>query len=438
MEFFFIIIFEIFMLVCEYVFLNGRFVSISFVSTATILMSTIAAVYSRDLWNLSLDVKTIVVICVGIVTMFIAEKLSTKIVISKKKNLDNYRNPIKIIKFKKTTLFIINAFIILSTMLYLIEVFRVGTLLGGRGLNCFAIVKDAYMSDVSTYRMNFIIRQLYKPVIAFSYIFVYIVINNLLVQKKVKGQKKYMIPIIFGILITIISGSRGDILKLLAAAILDYYIIVINLESHDIKIKKEHFLILIQKGIPFVLIVFILLFVSRNVVKTSDVATSKISNLVDYLAFYAGSSIGVLNEKINIKYSEGGFLIGNSITVPNFVYLGNLNYGGNVATFFGKTLFMHGFIFLTTYTFIVYFIFGYFMKSLEKNMYSKNGISIRTIIFSYMYSVFIFSFYDDLFFQLLSTSNIFTIIVIVVICSVIRKYCIFLETTNEVKENEVY
>lgn len=437
MEFFFVIIFEIFMLILEYIFLKGRFVAISFISTATILMSTIAAFYSRNLWDLSLGVKTIIVICAGIVAMLIAEKLSTKIIISKKRNPNTVENKIKLIEFRKTSFLIIILLIILITGLYLLEVLRVGTLLGGKGLNCFAIVKSAYMSNNPLYKMNFIIRQLYKLVIAFSYIFVYIFINNILITKKLKAQIRYFIPIIFGVLITIISGSRGDILKLLAAAILDYYIIVINLKKSNLKTKKNDFFALIKKGIPFVLLIFIILFVSRNVVKKSNVATSKISNITDYIAFYAGSSIGVLNEKINIKYSKEGFFTGNNIEVPNFVYLGKLNYGGNVATFFGKILFSHGFIFLMAYTFIIYFICGYFMKTIERDMNIKNGISMRTIIFSYIYSIFMFVFYDDIFLQLLKTSNIFTMLVIIILCMILRKYCISIKELKEEEKNEI-
>ena len=325
MEFFILLFFEIILLFLEIKLIRKSIFSISFISTSTIFISTIAALYSKEKWSLTLTGYTCSALIVGLFIMFISELAAQKFVFFKKKRI-NEKEKSGYIKINKMALIGINVFVLICVILYFLEVMRAGITLGGNGFECIAIVKESYMVNPSGNYMNTIIRQLFKIVIATSYIFTFIFVNNILIEKRIKGNLSYLFPIIIGMIITIIAGSRGNILKILAAAIFDFYIISLAYNKDNIVFLKKIIYKFSKVLIMLIFLVFALMFLSKRIVKTAEVATSNISNIIDYVAFYAGSSIAVLNEKIDIKYSNGGFLFGNDIEVPEFVYLGNLDY----------------------------------------------------------------------------------------------------------------
>ena len=414
----FLVTYEIIMIIIELKLLKDRFISISFISTITLLMSTIAVIYTKNRWNIDIGNKTILVLVVGIFIAFVAEMMSSKLIFSKELQ-KKANNSIQQININKSTILIINFIVIMCTVLFLADVMTKGKSLGGKGLDCISIVKQTYLLTKKD-PLNPLIRQLFKVIMALAYFFIYVLICNYLVVKKAQKEFGYYIPIICGVIITIVSGSRGDILKLLAAGIMDYYIIYFHLNQK--KLSNRQIFEFIRKFLPLIFGLLVILFFSRNIVKIKGTQTSEIGNGLEYISFYAGNSIAVLDKKISLKYSNGGFWYGNEMTLPSFVYIGDLDYGGNVATIFGKTLFKYGFIDMCIYIFIVYFINGFLIHLLEKNMAIKNGISIRTIVMSYVYSIFIFSFYDDLFYDFFKLTNVLTIILIVMVCLIFKKY----------------
>lgn len=425
MHFLEIILIEIICVSVNYKLFKKKYVSPSFISSVLILVSTLFSIYSRKTWEFSIHWITMVVITVGLICMTIGEYLSHRITFKTKWKSQDYVNETGIADYyvnpKSRIIILLFAMSIVSLPLYFLEVIRVGGQLGGNGLNSFAVVKEAYSSNSAYVRMNVIIRQLYKVVISNAYIFSFVFLNNIRIKKGLRGNLYLAIPIICGMIITIVAGSRGDILKIFSACIFDYYFITRS-RGNTSKNNKRQFKELIKKATPIIAIILVLIFLSRSIVKMSYVGTSGINKFIDYIAYYFGSSIAVLNLKMLMKYSNGGMLLGNSIELANHVYLGKLNYGGNVGTIFCGPM-SAGLLFMMLYIIVIYFLGGKLILINEKHKNNKN-IVFSIIVSSYFYNLYVFSFYDNVFKQVPDTTFILTLIILVVLTFAVKKYAL--------------
>lgn len=419
-----LVIFEFIMLITDYKKNEKSIISISFFTTLLFFISTIAMIYSYNKWNINFHFYTFITIFVGLILISIAECLVKKIKIKQITNISIIKN-ININSY----IFIFTCFFLsLFVFLYFYNVLAVGK----AGFASFAIVKNMYSINPSGNYINLFIRQSFKIVIGFSYFFCYIFANNFLASGNFKKNIKYLYPIFLGVIITIISGSRSDILKIFSALLFDYHMLK---EIYSVKeksvINKKNILLLILS----VFMMAFLLYGSRNVVKITNTKTSSINNIFDYVSFYIGSPVAVLNNKIIYKYSDGNYLLGNRIKVSNFVYLGKLDYGGNVGTIFGITLFKYNAIIMFSYIFLLYFLIAYIIKKSKNCKYMKKGISLPILLASYLYQIIMFSFYDDLFIQFFTLTNILTIFMIIIIYFMfiyIKDFIIIMEEKNEI------
>jgi oligosaccharide repeat unit polymerase len=245
--------------------------------------------------------------------------------------------------------------------------------------------------------MNPFIRQGFKIIMAVAYVNAFFLIKNIINKKKTRNNFFMVLSCVSAVVVTIFSGSRTEILRLLSAIILMYSVIWREKKTWKRKsINKRATKEIIKKmAIPIALVIAIA-FLSRAIVKTRDVATSQISGIFDYMIFYIGSPLAVLNNKINKAFCEGGLLTGNSVSksiTGSHVYLGSLNYGGNVSSLF-CTVLSEGLFLMVLRIFITFLIFEILYKSFiikTKNNKSRNRV---VIIFSMFYFVFTTSFYS--------------------------------------------
>ncbi|MGO3576118.1 MAG: O-antigen polymerase [Lactobacillus helveticus] len=358
------------------------------ISSIMFLIATLFALYCATYWNLILSSLTVQVIVVGLLFMTIGEFLGDKL-----GTIFTVKSPIK-----KTTLIVVSKkvkvsvtiCVVIMTILYAVNAYHVGLLNGGTGANAFAYMKSAYASNSST-RMNPIIRQGFKFIMASAYIACFILANNYLILKqRLKENMTYVIIIVCSIAVTIFSGSRTEILRVISALFLDYSILLqINNKKKTIRSG-----LIIKKILPVVLIIILIAFLSRQVVKVTGTATSQGSSLIYYLAFYVGSPIAVLNNKISMAFSKENIFIGATTGVPNFVYLGNLDYGGNVGTILQPSLFKYGLIGMAIFILIIYFWGGLLYSRIKCSL--QAGHSLFILLFSSWYYMFTMSYYDDI------------------------------------------
>lgn len=226
--------------------------------------------------------------------------------------------------------------------------------------------------------------------------------------------------IVLGCVITIFSGSRGDILKILSCFFLFYFL---NRGGQG----RKDFYKVIKKTMPITISVIIVFYFARLVVKNASVATGAL-DFIDYINFYFGSPIEVLNIKLhNVQYYRNGYfgsnvfydlyhdlidvgIIDNArISWSNaFVYIGNFDFGGNVATII--------FPFVCDFGYLGGIIALSLIVIMGNRRYirlKKSGSSLKILLFGYIYSIYVFAFYDSVVYQIFSLTGLFEIIVLI-------------------------
>ena len=360
----------------------------SIMAQISLFIGTILAAFYISRWNDTLAENTAVVIAAGFLTLTIVASLS-KPVLTKKKSYKLFTYNEKIVK--------IATFIsVICAILYGYNAYKVGLMAGGKGLNAFAYMKESYL-NAGELHMNVFIRQGFKVIIAISYVNILIVAKNLLEKKKTKTNKYCLISVICAIVVTIFSGSRTEILRVLSSLIIIFSVLYRDKYGWSFKTNKKTYRNMIKKFSPFIFLLFVMIFATRTMVKTTDEEISKMTSIIDYFLYYFASPIEVLNKKIQMVFSRGGILFATEQSreiLSSHVYLSNLNYGGNVGTMLATVL-SSGLIGMIIYYFVVYIIFDTIYKTY---IYSKDSTFRRDeflLIFSTFYFVPIMSFYSN-------------------------------------------
>lgn len=361
-----------------------------------------------DSWNLELSSKTFFVILFGVGTITVANILAGK----------RFKVPISWIKqadvfYKDRFVVWATLFSVVFTILYGIDAYRVGIMAGGNGLNAFAYMKTIYMQDSDAVRMNPIIRQLFKPVIAIAYVNMFLLIDTIVKRKKDPRRKICgIISILSATMIVIFSGSRTEIMQLLSGGILMFSVLWRERRGWKLRDNKRSLFEIIRKVWPFILVFIILAFISRNVVKTTNNELSATSTFFQYLIFYIGSSVAVLDRKLEIAFDRSGFLLGNKTAesiMHGQVYLGNLNYGGNTATIF-ISVFDGGLLHMVIRLLFVFIVGSILYRSILLKTESSYKRGRNLIIMSMMYYVFTMAYYSDCAGLVIKISNLLTMV----------------------------
>lgn len=400
---------------CLIILLNGYvfrhdLMSPASISAVVFLVATILAFYCQVIWKINLSGLTVMVIALGLLTMTVGESIGrhVKVVYHPRE----YVEDIELVTANPKTIAFLTVVVVAATLLYGVNAYRVGLMNGGSGLNAFAYMKNGYINGGS--QMNPIIRQGFKLIMASSYISCFVFANNCLVLKqRLRDNTAYLIIIICSIVVTVFSGSRTEILRIVSALVLDFALIWRAYYRGSNKRSTKYVL---KKFVPLVVAVAVIAFLSRTLVKKTGVATSQVTSITYYVAYYVGSSIAVLNNKINMAFSGFNILSGSKVGIPEFVYLGNLDYGGNVGTILQTKLLSSGLILMLTWISIIYFVSGIIYKRINYDIRVRPQQPLLLILFTSWYYIFTMSYYADI---MSSTSfiitNILTDVVLVII-----------------------
>ncbi len=382
----------------------------STMASIVVFCGSLIALYGAKKWETEIYPETIFIFLLGELSIFLAGMFS---IIFRKKGYVDKKICKSIIHFGNKKEIVIMIISLALTFLYIVESIRVGLLLGGTGLRAFAYTKAAYMRGVFDYRMNLFIRQGFKVVMSLSYIAIFLFINNCFIcQDNIKSNIAFLVVILDGCIITIASASRTEILRLFSAALLVFSVLYRDTKNWK-KRSNERFLSkLLKLGIPISILIVVIAYFSKSIVKEEYVLTSEIDSLIDYLIFYVGSPVAVLNEKVHLKFSFQNILWGNKTEVNDFIYLGELNYGGNVGTIFDSCIWLNGAIKMMLFLFIVFFLSNVvYYNFLYKSVYGKRR-NKNLILISYFYFIIVMSYYSNCFRIIFNRSNLFTFIVL--------------------------
>lgn len=141
-------------------------------------------------------------------------------------------------------------------------------------------------------QFNPIVRQGYKLVLGIAYCFTFIFVNNYNVCKqKFSESFWYILPLFCGVVINLISGSRGDMFRMLLLYLFAYYICKWQATNWKVKPSKQ----IVKVALPAIALLLSVFFMARLFVKVDVENQKNIGGPVEYLAYYIGSPIQVFN-----------------------------------------------------------------------------------------------------------------------------------------------
>lgn len=401
-----------------------EFFSSAAFTLVTVCVGVILLYFQSLLWNISISNETTYLIGVGLISLSVAEVLCFKQYshkISVKNNKVQYYN----IKYCNYLLL----FYIVATYLYAHEISKLGQMLGYNDLSAIGEVK-ANMEDLNA-KMNPLIKQMYKVVTAASYIHSLIFANNIFLAKShFKKEWRHLIPFLCTVVITLASGGRLNIFKVMVGLIIVSYLILRESSNW----KKLYIQKMLKIGLPLG-IGFVFLFSAVSLIVKNNASQRDKIETFEYISYYAGSPIQVFNLKVEEgrhkweynrfgNYTFTGLYsmlgLGDDIKAEKIgsgmVYLGgNSNKAGNAQTVFGSAYLDFGPLGMAIFIFLSYFLFGRYYYKFIVCSYSSYTRNKRLLVYVYCYvSIIALAFYDNCYWILLSNTGIFTLLVLLI------------------------
>lgn len=394
----------------------------SFTTLSSLALGSFLLYLQSVLWEIELYNTAFFLLVYGLVTITIADLYAQKKYRKRDCDKDMEYKYISI-RFCGVLLFVY----MLSTLFYSVENYRLGKMIGYDDLSAIGEVK-ANIEELST-QMNPIVRQMYKVVTSASYIHSFIFASNVFLAKsKWMKEIKHLIPFLCTIIITLASGGRLNIYKVMIGLIFIVYMILRE-SSHW---KKLYIGAMLKIGVPL-LLGFVILFSSVSLIVKNNADIREKKEAIEYISYYAGSPIQVFNIKIEDGrkkwasdiWGYGTFsgiykLLGveaDAKTKRNgsgMVDIGGVaNYAGNAFTIFGRSYLDFGGVGMCIFMFISYFMFGRYYFKYLLNSYSSYKRNLRLMFYTYCYSSIIaLAFYDNCYWILLSSTGLFTLLVL--------------------------
>lgn len=414
---------ELFLLYFSWKKFNGNFFSPSFYTLSVFTTSTLLCIYCINFWKIHFYPIAFWIISIGLSTMVVAESCFFT-----RKKL-KVKNKTYIFKLPTIAKIGLSLSCVLATFLYYREIQKIG-LAHAMGMNeAIANVKEDWEYYESQF--NPIVRQGYKLVLGIAYCFTFIFVNNYNVCKQ-KFSKSfwYILPLFCGVVINLISGSRGDMFRMLLLYLFAYYICKWQATNWKVKPSKQ----IVKVALPAIALLLSVFFMARLFVKVDVENQKNIGGPVEYLAYYIGSPILVFNihaeqlrrhEDANSTSSFGVTCLGGVYSfLQNLKVLekkdvrypkigvgfeeigGDSNTAGNVDTIFASPYVDFGLLGMCLYIFMIYAFISYFFY--RNILYERMSLRyIRNfILFSFFFYEVEMSFYSDVFYLIFSQTGI--------------------------------
>ena len=408
---------------------NSDFISVSVVVTLVMIVSTIFNIYAIGLWdNPTFYFETVFTVSLALLAVVAAELVARLLY---KKNYIKTSFHLQEISIPQYKVFLVTTCCIVFTILYYLNIRTIGIRVGLNVASAISMIKLNY--EDTNMQLNVVIRQGYKIISAFAYICGFVFINNVIVTKKVKKNLIHFVPAVCFAFVCILSGGRIDIIRLFSAYFLYYMILLKEKNEWKIRSQKDINRKLIRKVIPLTIIIAIIMTLLRTITK-GNVSTNQLNNILDYIAFYIGGPLQVLNLKIhngisNYRLDYWGELtfrgIWNFISklgltndyiplnLSSYEYLvRRLGIGGNTDTFIGPPLFDFGYIGMAIAVFLEYYVICYIYYKKIYGIQASYSANRKIIIYGFCFFVVTISFYENCFYSILSQTGLISIIIL--------------------------
>lgn len=276
--------------IVSYFIFDRDVLSITFISSAVYALSTLAAYISYKLensWNyVELDKNTAIYVIVGMICVAVGEGIVR--FFQKKKKLNNEEkeehNRIELIRVSNIKILICTAFVMLSFVLIYANMAKItGTTGFSKVINAYK-VNSAMYNEGNAKSVGFIYIQMYRVSIVIGMIFLYIYINNMLFNKKLKYNFRFIIPIFMSCVLSMLLGGRSAVMKFIVAGMI-FSVIIYE------KKKKIHLMKFVGLGIMLLLIILPLFYGLLGIIGQSTK-----NSFANYMTFYLGSPLPCFNE----------------------------------------------------------------------------------------------------------------------------------------------
>lgn len=364
------------------------------------------AFFYVEKWNLNMTAKTCMIIFTGIFVFYLVSELTSLLFDRQnktKKNLENLNIQTEnISKNKLIFLFCLNSLILVLTYVFLINNY-------GNSISeaMFSYRLNTNSGDLYSEKLPSILKLMRRFSISASYIFTYLFSYSIIAKKK-NNRNILLMNIIICLLIALSLGGRGEALQIIFGGIVQYYF----LYKFNNNMKK-----LSPRSITMMVSIFILLILTFSYIGKLLGRQMDFLDFNDYIAVYLSAELKNLDSLVressivysfDFKQTFSNFV--NSIlskvsSLPNVEYAVPYRYIngtalGNVGTVFYPFYYDARFIGVVIYTSIMAFICQLsYIKANNETFQSK--ISIRILIYSYIWYTIIFSFFSNKFFEMI-------------------------------------
>ena len=285
-----------------YFLLDKEILSPTIITISMFILCTIFAFTGRLSWNdTDISINVILIIVLGILSFGIGESISRLMPIKgTKKETNESETNNKVIKIETWKIIAVTLFIFITIFFTYTEIIRISDNVGVHGsfsqrMSAFREASTLFNANAieEGNSINTIVSQMKKVCDILCVVLIYIIINNFIYKKNIEefiNEDILLItPVFLCLLLSVLTGGRGLILRFIIAAILILLILLMKKESSKDIFKKT-----IKIGVTLLIIIIPIFYLSLPLLGRK---TSK--GIVEYTTFYFGCSIPSFEEFLN-------------------------------------------------------------------------------------------------------------------------------------------
>lgn len=376
------------------------------------ILCVIFSLYNFEFWNLrSFKAKTTAIILSAIVIFSVSYYAVTfllhpRIHSKKRQPLTKAECTCRVISFQAKPYYLTVVFDSVVIVSCIWNILKIGT---GAGWNEI-LANYKLLMYAGTAALPGYLNSCFKLITALSYVYLYVFINNMVMEGNFRRNKKYLLPVLLYVIRSVVTGNRYNLLCSLAAGVYCYYILF-QLKTGWKRRFKAKYIIWGVLGLLITMVAFVML-------KKVSGRTDNIDPIY-YISMYAGGPIKLFDwylesppppDDIWGKETFSGIInflanrgIGRSYDINlEFRFIGNRNLG-NVYGALRRYYHDYGY-FGAMFLVMLLGVFWSIIYS-KVTCYSYRNTEKITIIFLYMINTLMIMPIDDKFYTNLVTPS---------------------------------
>ena len=424
------------LLIVSFVINKKDFASPAFIFTFGFFFQGIWVLFYYKQWNLHLHLNTFLVITLSILEFIIVTYLVKLFMNKKYKSSNTEETEIKRIKINYVLEILYFLFIVGVGALYLYHVVKIvngnfnsiGSILKSISDYDTLIKFEADLFNAHVERIPFIVNNLNYAVVAAGYWFLYVVINNIIAEKKVRIIE--ILIVIVSLLSSMLSGSRTPIFMMIVAGICYYFVLLFKKKQYKNIFSKKIVITVLCIGIAFLLsFAPIAKLLGREINLWS----------MNYLAIYCGAEVKNLDsylqereylDKNKVFGSQTFYSIiqtlGNKLHIKGNEYRLDLRFRrangldlGNVYTTFYSYIYDFGYIGLFIFVFLMALISEFIYEKIIHLSKKLDKPSMYILVYGTLFGCLALSFFSNKFFEELFSMGFIKKIVVWLACTLV-------------------